>query len=124
MKIATIQRVISLEPIESINAANVTLKNGQSAIDFGSKLKVGDLCVHVDFKQVLVGRGDELDFPDFVLPLSVLEGPEEMKIGVSRQPWGDQLQLGPYDNALVIEEGADVTCEMGLLKLGQTNEAA
>lgn len=124
MRIATIQRVISLEPIESIRAANVTLKNGKSAIDFGSKLKVDDLCVHVDFKQILVGREDGLDFPDFVLPLSVLEGPDEMKVGISKQPWGDQLQLGPYDNALVIEEGVDVTCEIGLLKPTQTNEAA
>jgi hypothetical protein len=28
-----------------------------------------------------------------------------MKIGISKQPWGDQLQLGPYDDAIVIEEG-------------------
>jgi RNA ligase (TIGR02306 family) len=39
-----------------------------------------------------------------------------MKIGISKQPWGDQLQLGPYDNAIVIEEGADVTEYMCVLK--------
>jgi RNA ligase (TIGR02306 family) len=39
-----------------------------------------------------------------------------MKIGISKQPWGDQLQLGPYDDAIVIEEGADVTAYMCVLK--------
>jgi RNA ligase (TIGR02306 family) len=39
-----------------------------------------------------------------------------MKIGISKQPWGDQLQLGPYDDAIVIEEGADVTEYMCVLK--------
>ena len=44
-----------------------------------------------------------------LLPLSILENKDEMKIGISKQPWGDQLQLGPYDDAIVIEEGTDVT---------------
>ena len=51
-----------------------------------------------------------------VMPISVLEGQDEMKIGVSEQPWGPQLQLGPYDDALVIEEGVDVTERLGIVK--------
>lgn len=51
-----------------------------------------------------------------LLPISVLEGEGEMKIGVSKQPWGEQLQLGPYDDALVIEEGLDVTNLLGIVK--------
>jgi len=51
-----------------------------------------------------------------LLPLSVLEGEDEMKIGISQQPWGDQLQLGPYDDALVIEEGVEVTELLGIVK--------
>lgn len=51
-----------------------------------------------------------------LLPLSVLEGDGEMKIGISKQPWGDQLQLGPYDDALVIQEGVDVTEHLGVVK--------
>jgi RNA ligase (TIGR02306 family) len=51
-----------------------------------------------------------------LLPLSILEKEDEMKIGISKQPWGDQLQLGPYDDAIVIEEGADVTAYMCVLK--------
>jgi hypothetical protein len=117
MKIATIQRVESIEKIDSMNASGVTLANGDRAIDFGSKLKIGELCVHICSKKILEGRGGQIDFPNFVVPISVLEGPEEMKIGISHQPWGDQLQLGPYDNALVIEEGVDVTHELGLSKI-------
>ena len=114
MKIATIQKVESIEQIDSMNASDITLANGDKAIDFGSKLKIGDLCVHIDAKKILEGRSSRIDFPNFVVPLSVLEGSDEMKIGISKQPWGDQLQLGPYDDALVIEEGADVTQYFGL----------
>jgi hypothetical protein len=114
MTIATIQRIVKVEPIESILASIVTLGNGSQAIDFGSKLAAAELCIHIDFKQIINGRGEDLDFPDFVLPISVLEGPDEMKVGISKQPWGDQLQLGPYDDALVIEEGVDVTIQLGL----------
>lgn len=45
----------------------------------------------------------------FVLPIELLETGEEMVIGISEQPWGPQLQLGPYDDAIVIAEGTDVT---------------
>jgi hypothetical protein len=38
-----------------------------------------------------------------------LETGEEMMIGISEQPWGKQLQLGPYDDAIPIQEGMDVT---------------
>jgi hypothetical protein len=115
--IATIQRVKAVEKIESVKATNVTLSNGRTAIDFSSRIKEGELCVHIDSKKLLEGRGNRLDFPELVVPISVLEGPEEMKIGISQQPWGEQLQLGPYDNALVIEEGVDVTAELGLSKI-------
>ena len=114
--IATIQRIKSIEQIDSVRASNVTLSNGRTAIDFSSKLRVDELCVYIDSKKILEGQGNQIDFPEFVVPLSVLEGPEEMKIGLSQQPWGEQLQLGPYDNALVIEEGTDVTAELGLTR--------
>jgi hypothetical protein len=119
MKIATIQKVAAIEKIDSMNAADVTLANGDRAIDFGAKLKIGELCVHINAKRILEGRSNRVDFPNFVVPISVLEGPDEMKIGISQQPWGDQLQLGPYDNAVVIEEGTDVTHELGLSNLTQ-----
>jgi hypothetical protein len=38
-----------------------------------------------------------------------LETGEEMVIGISEQPWGEQLQLGPYDDAILIQDGEDVS---------------
>jgi len=45
----------------------------------------------------------------FVLPINVLETGKEMVIGISEQPWGEQLQLGPYDDAILIQDGEDVS---------------
>lgn len=45
----------------------------------------------------------------FVLPVKSLETGEEMVIGISEQPWGGQLQLGPYDDAILIQDGEDVS---------------
>lgn len=45
----------------------------------------------------------------FVLPVKSLETGEEMVIGISEQPWGEQLQLGPYDDAILIQDGEDVS---------------
>jgi len=39
-----------------------------------------------------------------------------MVVGVSKQPWGEQFQLGPYDNALLLEPGVDVTNLLGIIK--------
>lgn len=45
----------------------------------------------------------------FVLPIKALVTGDEMVIGTSQQPWGSQLQLGPYDDAILIQDGEDVT---------------
>jgi hypothetical protein len=45
----------------------------------------------------------------FVLPVKSLETGGDMVIGTSQQPWGTQLQLGPYDDAILIQDGEDVT---------------
>ena len=39
-----------------------------------------------------------------------------MVVDISKQPWGDQLQIGPYDDALVVEVGMDVTELLGIIK--------
>lgn len=64
--------------------------------------KADELCI-VIIKEINGSTSVNLE------PLSILDGPNEMVVGISQQPWGNQLQLGPYDNALVIEEGIDVT---------------
>lgn len=74
--------------------------------------KMGDL---EGFRLKTIRLRQELS-QGLLLPLSILEKDDEMKIGISKQPWGDQLQLGPYDDAIVIEEGADVTEYMCVLK--------
>ena len=51
-----------------------------------------------------------------LLPLSTLRSEKEMVVGISKQPQGDKLQLGPYDDAIVIEEGLDVTDLLGIVK--------
>jgi len=74
--------------------------------------KMGDL---EGFRLKTIRLRQELS-QGLLLPLSILEKDDEMIIGVSKQPWGDQLQLGPYDDAIVIEEGTDVTEYMCVLK--------
>jgi RNA ligase (TIGR02306 family) len=52
-----------------------------------------------------------------IIPLSILEGEEEdEKLGYLQTPDGPIYQLGPYDGALVIEEGADVTSMLNIIK--------
>lgn len=74
--------------------------------------KMGDI---EGFRLKTIKLREELS-QGLLLPLSILEKDDEMKIGISKQPWGDQLQLGPYDDAIVIEEGSDVTAYMCVLK--------
>ncbi len=104
---ATIQQISEIRQIpgqESIELAEIL---GRSVVIKSDSYQVGSLCVHLE-------RPNESPQAYYstkvqIMPLSVLEGNEEMKIGLSKQPWGDQLQLGPYDNAVVIEIGTDVT---------------
>ena len=131
-KLATIQRIREIRPIEGADAIELAIiNNWQVVVAKNVGHKVGDWVVYCEIDSFLPVReefeflrkssfkkmGDQEGFrlktirlrgqisQGLVLPISVLEGPDEMKIGISKQPWGDQLQLGPYDNALVIEEG-------------------
>jgi RNA ligase (TIGR02306 family) len=53
-----------------------------------------------------------------ILPLSILNSKTdpEMVVGISKQPWGEQFQLGPYDNALLLEPGVEVSNLLGIIK--------
>lgn len=142
-KLATIQRIREIRPIEGADAIELAIiNNWQVVVAKNVGHKVGDCVVYCEIDSFLPVReefeflrkssfkkmGDQEGFrlktirlrgqisQGLVLPISVLEGPDEMKIGISKQPWGDQLQLGPYDNALVIEEGADVSEMLGIVK--------
>lgn len=141
-KLASIQRVADIRPIEGADAIEVVRINNWDVVAKKGEYKIDDLCVYCEIDSFLPIKeeyeflrkssfkkmGDQEGFrlrtvklrgqvsQGLVLPLSVLEGEDEMKISYSEQPWGKQLQLGPYDNALVIEEGVDVTELLGIVK--------
>jgi RNA ligase (TIGR02306 family) len=137
-KLASIQRVASIRPIEGADAIEVVRINNWDVVSKKGEYKPGDLCVYFEIDSFLPIR-EEFEFlrkssfkkmanqegfrlktirlrgqvsQGLVVPLSILEGPDEYKIGMSE----DRLQVGPYDNALVIEEGADVTEYLNVVK--------
>jgi RNA ligase (TIGR02306 family) len=141
-KLASIRRIKEVLPIEGADAIEVAVVDGWKVVTKKGEYKPGDLCIYCEIDSFLPIR-EEFEFlrkssfkkmgaqegfrlktirlrgqvsQGLILPLSVLEGEEEMKIGISQQPHGDQLQLGPYDDALVIEEGVDVSNYLGIVK--------
>lgn len=141
-KLASIRRIKEILPIEGADAIEVAVVDGWKVVTKKGEYKPGDLCIYCEIDSFLPIReefeflrkssykkmGDQEGFrlktirlrgqvsQGLLLPLSVLNGQEEMQVGIARQPWGDQLQLGPYDDALVIEEGADVSNHLGIVK--------
>jgi RNA ligase (TIGR02306 family) len=141
-KLASIRRVKEILPIEGADAIEVAVVDGWKVVTKKGEYKPGDFCVYCEIDSFLPIReefeflrkssfkkmGDREGFrlktirlrgqvsQGLLLPLTILEGPDEMKIGISQQPWGNQLQLGPYDDALVIEDGVDVTTILNIAK--------
>lgn len=141
-KLASIQKIREILPIEGADAIELAVVNSWKVVTKKGEFKPGDLCVYFEIDSFLPMEkdfeflrkssykkmGDLEGFrlktirlrgqvsQGLCLPLSILEKDDEMKIGISKQPWGDQLQLGPYDDAIVIEEGTDVTEYMCVLK--------
>ena len=138
-KLASIQRVASIRPIEGADAIEVVRINNWDVVSKKGEYKPGYLCVYFEIDSFLPIR-EEFEFlrkssykkmadqegfrlrtirlrgqlsQGLVVPLSILE--DEMKIGACTQENGI-LQLGPYDDALVIEEGVDVTDLLGIVK--------
>lgn len=142
-KLASIQIVKEVRPIPGADAIEVVRINNWDVVSKKGEYKVGDFCVYCEIDSFLPIK-EEFEFlrktsykkmsdgsegfrlrtiklrgqlsQGLLLPISILEGQDEMKIGISEQPWGNQLQLGPYDNALVIGEGVDVTNLLGIIK--------
>jgi len=141
-KLASIQKIREILPIEGADAIELAVVNSWKVVTKKGEFEPGDLCVYFEIDSFLPMEkdfeflrkssykkmGDLEGFrlktirlrgqvsQGLCLPLSILEKDDEMKIGISKQPWGDQLQLGPYDDAIVIEEGTDVTEYMCVLK--------
>ncbi len=144
-KLASIQRIREILPIEGADAIEIAVVNSWKVVVKKNEYKAGDLCIYCEIDSFLPVR-EEFEFlrkssykklsdgtegfrlktiklrgqisQGLILPLSTLNDKEfeEMSVGVSKQPWGDQLQLGPYDDALVIEEGVEVTQLLGIVK--------
>lgn len=148
-KLASIQKVREVLPIEGADAIEVVvINNWKVVVKKDDNYKPGDLIVYCEIDSFLPIR-EEFEFlrgssykkmvdgtegfrlrtiklrkqisQGLVLPLNILEDNDpihegEFSIGISKQPWGDRLQLGPYDDALVIEEGTDVTEHLGIVK--------
>jgi len=105
---ATIQQVKEIRKIPETESIEVAEVAGRSiAVRTGTYI-AGDFCVSVERPNL----SESAYYPTAIslMPVSAIEGNEEFKVGISKQPWGDQLQLGPYDDALVIQVGTDVTC--------------
>ena len=133
--VAYVGKIGSVVEIPGADNIELVLVGGWQAITKKGDYKEGDLVVVATTDAVIPQKlSDDLGVTNYlrkgqrvrtvklrkvyseclIIPLSVLEGEDEMKIGISKQPWGNQLQLGPYDNALVIKEGVDV---MDILKI-------
>jgi RNA ligase (TIGR02306 family) len=132
-KLASIRRIKDINPIVGADKIELCTVDGWKVVVAKDvNHKIGDLVIYCEVDSFLPIR-EEFEFlrkssykkmadgsegfrlrtirlkgqisQGLILPLTILEGEDEMKIGVSSHPWGDQIQLGPYDDALVIEEG-------------------
>ncbi len=142
-KLATIRKISNIEPISGADKIELATIDGWKVVvakNVGHK--IGDFVIYCEIDSFLPIK-EEFEFlrkssykkmgdiegfrlktiklrgqvsQGLILPISVLEGDGEMKIGYSEQPWGKQLQLGPYDDALVIDVGVDVTNLLGIVK--------
>lgn len=141
-RLASIQKIASIRPIEGADAIEVARINNWDVVVKKNEFKSGELCVYFEIDSFLPIReefeflrkssfkkmGDQEGFrlktirlrgqvsQGLVVPIQILDGEYEIGVGISQQSHGDQLQLGPYDNALVIEEGVDVTKLLGVEK--------
>lgn len=142
-KLATIRVIKEIKPIEGADAIELATVDGWKVVVAKSVgHKVGDLVIYCEIDSFLPIK-EEFEFlrktsyrkmgnlegfrlktiklrnqisQGLILPLTALEGSDEFKIGISKQAHGDELQLGPYDNAFVIKEGADVTQLLDIIK--------
>jgi RNA ligase (TIGR02306 family) len=143
-KLASIRKISDLQPIEGADLIELAIVDGWKVV-VGKEVghKVGDFVIYCEVDSFLPIR-EEFEFlrkssyrkmmdqegfrlktiklrgttsQGLIIPLSILEGEEEdEKLGYLQTPDGPIYQLGPYDWALVIEEGADVTAMLNITK--------
>ena len=144
-KLASVRKILELRQIEGADKIELAIVDGwQVVVAKNVEHKVGDFIVYCEIDSFLPIK-EEFEFlrkssyrksseaegfrlrtakmrgqisQGLILPISVLNSKfnPEMVVGTSKQPWGDQLQVGPYDDALVVEVGKDVTELLGIIK--------
>lgn len=143
-KLASIRKISDIQPIEGADLIELAIVDGWKVV-VGKEVghKVGDFVIYCEVDSFLPIR-EEFEFlrkssyrkmidqegfrlktiklrgqvsQGLIIPLSILEGEEEdEKLGHLHTPDGLIYQLGPYEGALVIEEGADVTTMLKITK--------
>ena len=144
-KLATVRKISDLKQIDGADNIELAIVDGwQVVVGKDVQHKVGDFVVYCEIDSFLPIK-EEFEFlrkssykkmgevegfrlktirlmqqlsQGLILPISVLNSKfnPEMVVGTSKQPWGEQMQVGPYDDALVVEVGTDVTELLGIVK--------
>jgi RNA ligase (TIGR02306 family) len=144
-KLATIRKIDEIKQIEGADNIELAIVDGWSVVVAKDQnYFVGELIIYCEIDSFLPIR-EEFEFlrkssytkmldqegfrlktirlrgqlsQGLLLKLEVLNSKTdpEMVVGMSKQPWGEQFQLGPYDNALLLEPGVDVTNLLGIIK--------
>jgi hypothetical protein len=144
-KLATIRKIDEIRQIEGADNIELAIVDGWSVVVAKDQnYFVGELVVYCEIDSFLPIR-EEFEFlrkssytkmldqegfrlrsiklkgqisQGLLLKLEVLNSKTdpEMVVGISKQPWGEQFQLGPYDNSLFLEPGVDVTNLLGIIK--------
>jgi RNA ligase (TIGR02306 family) len=144
-KLATVRKITDLKQIDGADNIELAIVDGwQVVVAKNVQHKIGDFVVYCEIDSFLPIK-EEFEFlrktsykkmgelegfrlktirlrqqlsQGLILPISVLNSKfnPDMVVDISKQPWGDQLQVGPYDDALVIEVGMDVTELLGIVK--------
>jgi RNA ligase (TIGR02306 family) len=144
-KLASIRKISEIIEIPDANSIELAIVDGWSVVVAKDQNHfVGELVVYCEIDSFLPIR-EEFEFlrkssytkmldqegfrlrsiklkgqisQGLLLKLEILNSKTdpEMVVGISKQPWGEQFQLGPYDNALLLESGVDVTNLLDIIK--------
>jgi RNA ligase (TIGR02306 family) len=144
-KLASVRKITDLKQIDGADNIELAIVDGwQVVVAKNVQHKIGDFVVYCEIDSFLPIK-EEFEFlrktsykkmgelegfrlktirlrqqlsQGLILPISVLNSKfnPDMVVDISKQPWGDQLQVGPYDDALVVEVGMDVTELLGIVK--------
>lgn len=145
-KLVTIEKVKEIRPIEGADNIECAIVRNWPVVVKKGEYKVGNWCIYYEIDSFLpihddyefLRKGCYKKFTDgtegfrlktiklrgqisqgLLMPITMLNeiyAEPEMVIGISSETGGKVYQLGPYEDALRIEEGVDITELMGVTK--------